>query len=831
MRTLSLYLLALVLVGLAAVVRRARPAAINNWFATFTLAMAAWVIGIAGVETGVSTEFWGRVTFASASMLPPTFLAFSHVYPASAAWPPQWTRSIVLTFGVALGILALTSPFIAFDIVRTPDGIRRTPGILYPVFTAYFLICTLGAFAVLINKWLHARGLARAQLQYLAAGFILLASGAVTTNLLIPALTGRSDYSWLGPYFTLPFVFLVAHTIIRHRLMDLRLVIHRGLAYVILLAVASGTILALGRFAVASWHQPLGLSVETAVLVFSVLLLLTNPSATIIRRFVDSYLFRRRLDHAAALRVATSRLTRLLPPDDFAHELRDILHSAYLPEALAILIRDDAGSYEGGAKESIDAVTRIKLAEVLDHVQSPSVILISAPDPSIRNAADRHWLRGRGIEIIATLGRRGHSLGAVVVGPRRSGDPYFTTDLSFVGSIAELASIALENSLLYRQRLRMLEYSDRLLESISSGVIAIDTSGRITSLNWAARRLLAPRDRDTLDSIADLPSPIAWALVIAVKGAWQAQESELTVDSPGRGSIPVVISTAILHGAGSADGDEISGALAVVTDLSAVKALERNQRRLEHFATMTRLYAGIAHEIRSPLASISNFVAMLPDRFDDAEYRDTVARLLPLEVSRIVKLADRLRFMAPSEGGKLAPVQLSDLLTDIVALHGPPANERGIRITVECPDDLPRVLGDEAQLVQLFVNLLNNSVEAMPSGGDISIRALHHRPSFSNQSLVLVDVVDEGIGITPEIRPKVFEPFFTTKPHGTGLGLSICKEIADFHRARLTVGAGTNMRGTIARVEFAALETPDAPDTLNVADEGAVQLGVRRSKQ
>src|SRR6185295_4762438 len=105
--------------------------------------------------------------------------------------------------------------------------------------------------------------------------------------------------------------------------------------------------------------------------------------------------------------------------------------------------------------------------------------------------------------------------------------------------------------------------------------------------------------------------------------------------------------------------------------LSAVKALEKNQRRVEHLALMARFYAGIAHEIRNPLAAISNFISMLPDRFDDAEYRDTASRLLPLEVDRITALADRLRLMAPGAGGTLAPVQIRSMMMDIVAIHAP----------------------------------------------------------------------------------------------------------------------------------------------------------------
>src|SRR5262249_12660539 len=149
-------------------------------------------------------------------------------------------------------------------------------------------------------------------------------------------------------------------------------------------------------------------------------------------------------------------------------------------------------------------------------------------------------------------------------------------------------------------------------------------------------------------------------------------EVEVTIDHVVKGVLHVILSTAVLHD----DQKRISGALVVATDLSAVKALERNQRRVEHLAIMARFYAGIAHEIRNPLAAISNLVALLPDRFDDPKSRDPAAPLLPMKVSRIVRPADRPRLMAQSEGGKLSIVAIPPLLHDIVAIHSPTAHEQ-----------------------------------------------------------------------------------------------------------------------------------------------------------
>jgi two-component system, sporulation sensor kinase A len=123
---------------------------------------------------------------------------------------------------------------------------------------------------------------------------------------------------------------------------------------------------------------------------------------------------------------------------------------------------------------------------------------------------------------------------------------------------------------------------------------------------------------------------------------------------------------------------------------------------------------------------------------------------------------------------------------------------------LRCPEELPKIQGDPGQLVQLFVNLLRNAVEAMPEGGTVTIEADRSKSRIAEA--VIIRVLDEGSGIDPTVRPKIFDPFFTTKPSGTGLGLSICREIADFHRARLALLPRSLVDGgTIAEVEFPGL--------------------------
>jgi signal transduction histidine kinase len=807
-RALSLVVLSFLLLGLAAYIGLARQdSKTHRRFAALTLCISGWVFGIGGVESGIHTEIWGRLAFVAASLIPTAFLAFSRVFPETSRWPTSRLLAVTLSVGSALAMLSATTRLIAYDISLTPTGIQRSSGPLFPLFTIYFLACMVTALSVFIAKWRRERGQARAQLQYLGIGLVILSAGAITTNLLLPIVTGRSTLSWLGPYFTLPFVALVGHAIIRHRLMDLRIFVSRWLAYAVAMAAVSAILIS-GAQLVLPWETGMPFVHPNLVIVTIVALaMLSSPAQRFFNRAIDPYLYRG-IEQSVALRGATRRLSRLMQPAELASELRQILSEVLVPESFTMLVK----SFESDSLEHLSTEIppgldlRILAAFQAGPFNTALTVVNPAQETGIARRRMHEHMRTAGVEIIVTLGRRGQLLGIVLLGPRRSGDAYFRNDLVFIESLADLASIALENALLYRQRIQMLEYSDRLLESLDSAVVAIDVGGRITSFNPAATKLLGVSDEYRGALMHVLPSEIGWALVLALSGGWHPREVEVTIDHAGRGVLHVILSTAVLHD----DEHHVSGALVVVTDLSAVKALERNQRRVEHLAIMARFYAGIAHEIRNPLAAISNFIAMLPDRFDDPEYRDAAVRILPMEVSRIVRLADRLRLMAPSEGGKLSVVSLAPLLHDIVAIHSPTAQEQQVKIELRCPDELPKIQGDPGQIVQLFVNLLRNAIEAMPDGGAVTIEADHSSGRHETGSVV-IRVLDEGTGIDPTVRTKIFDPFFTTKPSGTGLGLSICREIADFHRARLVLLPRSVVDGgTIAEVEFPCLP-PDPP--------------------
>jgi signal transduction histidine kinase len=162
----------------------------------------------------------------------------------------------------------------------------------------------------------------------------------------------------------------------------------------------------------------------------------------------------------------------------------------------------------------------------------------------------------------------------------------------------------------------------------------------------------------------------------------------------------------------------------------------------------------------------------------------------------------KLRAMAPG-ATPVRPVSLQDILQNVVTLQRSRVHSPEVNISLKVDDSLPLVAGDRDRLVQLFTNLVQNAVEASPQGGSIYVTA------STSGSTVSIEVVDNGLGLTPEIQERLFEPFLTTKSSGMGLGLSICREIADAHKARLTLENREDHPGVRAAVLFTILSSAE----------------------
>src|SRR5262245_15360095 len=311
---ISLYFVACLLLGLGILVLRSDyRSRTHQSFGAFVALAAIWVLGVAFFHSGTDLRLWAYLAFAATGRLPATFLAFAQYFPTPAEGQTKWLLRFSLSVGVVFAGLSLTTRLILKDVVITPAGPARETGPLYPVFAAYFLATWLAALAILISKWLRALGLARLQLQYLIIGNAVSGGGAITSNLLVPLLTGDATNTWLGPHFVLILVAMVAHAIVRHRLMSVRLVIRRSLTFTLavvvsLLPVAALLALAWPKLSDHFTSEELG-AVIVAVVAVSLLIPLIRDAAG---RLLDRYVYRTDVTYQRTLRDASKALTQVL---------------------------------------------------------------------------------------------------------------------------------------------------------------------------------------------------------------------------------------------------------------------------------------------------------------------------------------------------------------------------------------------------------------------------------------------------------------------------------------------------------------------------------------
>ncbi len=215
-------------------------------------------------------------------------------------------------------------------------------------------------------------------------------------------------------------------------------------------------------------------------------------------------------------------------------------------------------------------------------------------------------------------------------------------------------------------------------------------------------------------------------------------------------------------------------------------------RRADRLSALGEMAAGLAHELRNPLASVKGAFEIVAAKVSPGSPEAEFAEIGARELSRLDDLLKRFLSYARPHPPQLRQAWLDDVIRHVVALLGPEAERAGVEMTVDGTEAVPQILVDVEQIQQVFLNVLLNAIQASPRGGRVQLRA------GRDGSSAVVDILDEGPGISVEHRARVFDPFFTTKEKGTGLGLAVSARIVAAHRGDIEVqtapGGGTCMR-------------------------------------
>jgi PAS domain S-box-containing protein len=369
----------------------------------------------------------------------------------------------------------------------------------------------------------------------------------------------------------------------------------------------------------------------------------------------------------------------------------------------------------------------------------------------------------------------------------------------------------LAKTALIRELVDLSRFTEGILRTLGSAVVAVDASGRIVYLNPAAESLLG-------SSAAALLMRSA-AEVLVMRGGESLLPGSASLDA--MGEVDLVLPdgrTVTVDVRVSRREDAQGGLVAILTDRTELKRAEVSARRKERLASLGELSAGVAHEIRNPLAGIGASAQLLGERLGKDENHRRLVELILDEVARLDRIVESmLQFARPPEPRlRLAPLEA--VLDRALGLVAEEAETAGVRIDTERVLDLPQIWIDPDQIEQVVLNLARNALQAMEeSGGRLTLILRRvSRPRYVRvrngrrrddrgvpagegplQDWVELEVTDTGHGIAPEELDRIFNPFYTTRKRGTGLGLAISEAIVREHGGMITVqsrpGHGTTV--------------------------------------
>ena len=367
-----------------------------------------------------------------------------------------------------------------------------------------------------------------------------------------------------------------------------------------------------------------------------------------------------------------------------------------------------------------------------------------------------------------------------------------TTDTSFIINAFQEVTKQLkekENELkrlraLAEQRAENVEtYNENILQCVTNGVMTFDKDCHLTTINRAALEMLRLKreqavGRTSQELFGD--SEMARTVLDTLEKRVPSARMEAMLERPG-GRLWLGYNTAVLT-------DRQTAALGVIvsfSDLTEVKRLQEQVELRERLTALGEMSAGIAHELRNPMAVISGYLKLLSKKSDPTGQETILSITKEINgMNRII--GDLLTFARPASLNRVK-VALKEMITSCLAvvLQAKGENAR-IETVLKLAD--AEVTVDEVLMRQAFSNLLQNAVEAMPDGGTLTIEAM------TNRDLKIV-VRDMGTGIPSDKLKKIFLPFFTLKDTGVGMGLALVHKIVTSHGGRIdvasTVGKGT----------------------------------------
>jgi two-component system NtrC family sensor kinase len=370
---------------------------------------------------------------------------------------------------------------------------------------------------------------------------------------------------------------------------------------------------------------------------------------------------------------------------------------------------------------------------------------------------------------------------------------FSSADLTLLAPLAAAAAIAIENARLHEQARTLWEFNENIVQSMEEGIVIEDASGNITFVNAKGAEILGYTSEELIGRHWKTTVSPEHVAQVAEQGSQRSRgivsRYETILLTRDGQQVPVIISARSLF-----DGDNFAGVLSVFMDITDHKRMEEYILRTERLAAMGHVAAALAHEIKNPMQAIGSHLELALDFDLRPDQREESLRFCRQEIEHLTQITERvLSFVRPA-GDAFSATHLAPLIQRALALASHPLQLAHIHVTTDIPANLPPIRVSPDRIVQVLLNLMINSIEAMPDGGHIHLAAQMNK---DDENAVLIRLINDGPPIPPDHIDRIFDPFFTTKPDGTGLGLFISYGIIQQHHGTISVTNRKDDQGVV----------------------------------
>jgi two-component system NtrC family sensor kinase len=753
------------------------------------------------------TIYWAN---AAAWLLQPALLLhFALVFPERhvSAWKHRALLALVYGVPAALGALHVAAVTGSLGFVFWLGSRIVFDQIRLAYMGLYFLL----AAAVFLLSFRRApSGVLRQQLKWVCIGTFAVAPFVFSYIFLFIWNDGI-----VPPWAQASTVLLVliplcfAYAIIRYRLMDVDIIFKRGLAYTAATAgVVAVYFIVIGGVAEFSHSAmptgPLGGMIAIVLTAF-----LLQPFRDWTQRRLDRFFYRDRLDFRRTLIEFGRTLTNEVHLEPMLGSVMDRISQTLLVDRMAIFLVDEASgrtrlarSLGMGAPEAAESLDFGFLDPARAEFTRGYLFYESPRYSEEADASSRRTLERLDLNYYIPCRIRERTVAILGLGKTVDGDFLSSDDVELLFTIAGYVAIALDNAHLYSsleqkaaQIERLKDFSENIVESLHVGVFAVDLEGRVESWNSQVEALLGVPRKDAIGRPLDSVLPTDLVAEIEARAEEENVSSIYKFAMRNRDGRMLVVNVSITPLLGK-DGQRL-GRLILVDDVSQRARLEDQLMQTEKLTSLGLLAAGVAHEVNTPLAVISNYIQMLARQFPGDDPRHTLIEKIVKQTFRASEIVNNLLNFSRVGSSQFTEVSMNAVVEETLSLVAHPLKTARVEIVQQLQGDLPPVLGSMNRLQQVFLNLFMNARDAMPAGGVLNIR------TACSNGTVEVEVSDTGVGIPRDQMHRIFDPFFTTKStgRGTGLGLSVSYGIIKEHAGKIDVKSAPG-RGTQFRLEF-----------------------------